>query len=1192
MLNKKTYIRLFALVMALMMTVAVFAGCNNQEAIDEANKNAKDALDAVAEANKTADSLAQAAKDLAAQLKDAQAENDALKEAISAVDSKADGAHADIGGYHDNVTTAAPVVIEPAISLEPWEGVTNNTDLKAFTDLKNKYLVLNRDWYTAENYAALNKIFEDAAFEIYRAVDATGLEQIINDAATKAAQVDSIASDAAKVQALIAAFGDVPTEIFTTNEAKVIAAREAFDAWVAKYETCFFTKNGYVFVRDAKGNIVTTGLNAGKIIERDIVDFAKKYTGNALDINVNTNTNSLLYAEAKIAALYLYAEDAIKAEMVAQLVISGDMTVPAAEAVVEVLFDEEETQVNINANLASYNTVLSIVDKFGVTYAECKENGKMIEDAYTVYRIFWNANGGDDTPISGAAGQDLLTAEEFVKLYVLTLYNGELSLYENTVKEYLYNKVVAYFLNKSNTSAIATETGWTDYLIFNMNATLGYADNGTEVVNGLTDAVTFAVEFDRIDVYANGTKVDSIPADGVQIEKDFNRVAATAATKIFALDYDKDFKGNKSLEDAYIVIDQYIVEAITELTQVYYDDVVVPYLTYQLNVMDEELKADYAYTTGNPNSRINDYYYAYDNAFYANASKLIAQAKKAVASYKTATYAELNAIEDEEKKIKNIEDQKMFDVNLDAQNTLDKNNAVSLYSGDNAAMETILKAFKKTMQNNVGADLFTRLYDLDCAVSFHEDKIAVAEKLDTLVGIVDTIDNDGKITAWKVEGLLMKDFGASAKTVLGDAYKDSNVYNAISGARTAGRDAIMAVEFMNYDTAEALFTIATYQAKNAKGEALYYTNAALASAEIKNTAKDNKALNIVVDRYVVAYNSLIELFADGSDAVLKAFADLVRTKIQSNVTDATNLYKTNYDFGGLDHVDQGGVYLEKDMNEFIAYLNSLTNLAAIDAYTTSKFGLINNAVAAAKVADLTGYTAQTVGEAKNNNYLFHVTKFDKTLDQITGIGATDANGWYDSLAKTQLTNYFALTSAVAYAGLEDVRELAYLKDNLINGTFDTTIDGIAYQTMPVRLASFKGTWDAANGKWTVAPRAGYEYDMAASRTALYLQRLQEVYDSICADIAAITILSVEADKLENALDKAEDKIEAILTQTLVTKVVVGTDNNGTPNDPSDDTPIYDYAYDESDDKSLAMAYVRFYLVGQYDWVKYNTEEGK
>ena len=91
-------------------------------------------------------------------------------------------------------------------------------------------------------------------------------------AATKAAQVDSIASDAAKVQALIAAFGDVPTEIFTTNEDKVIAAREAFDAWVAKYEKCFFAKNGYQFVRDAKGNIVTDAEIDEKVWENEVAD--------------------------------------------------------------------------------------------------------------------------------------------------------------------------------------------------------------------------------------------------------------------------------------------------------------------------------------------------------------------------------------------------------------------------------------------------------------------------------------------------------------------------------------------------------------------------------------------------------------------------------------------------------------------------------------------------------------------------------------------------------------------------------------------------------------------------------------------------------------------------------------------------------------------------------------------------------
>ena len=331
MLNKKTYIRLFALVMALLMTVAVFAGCNNQEAIDEANANAQAAQNAADEAKKAADSLAQAAKDLADQLSAAQdkineqdqAIKDAQAEASKAQDA-ANNAQNGVDSWHDPANTTAPAVTEPAISQKPWDEYTESANLKAFTDLKNKYLILIADWYTAENYAALNKIFEDAAFEIYRAVDGTGLEQIINDASTKAAQVDSIASDAAKVQALIAAFGDVQTEIFTADKPEVEAAREAFNAWVAKYEKCFFVKNGYN-LRDNAGNLVTTGTTAdGTLVERAIVDFAKKQTNNALDIAVSSGYNSLLYAEAKIKALEDYAIDAIKAEMVAQFVISNN----------------------------------------------------------------------------------------------------------------------------------------------------------------------------------------------------------------------------------------------------------------------------------------------------------------------------------------------------------------------------------------------------------------------------------------------------------------------------------------------------------------------------------------------------------------------------------------------------------------------------------------------------------------------------------------------------------------------------------------------------------------------------------------------------------------------------------------------------------------------------------------------------
>lgn len=1186
MLNKKTYIRLLALVMALMMTVAVFAGCNNQEAIDEANSKADAAQQAADEAKKQAESLAQAAKDLAAQLKNTQDENDALKDAISAVDSKADQAHTDIGDYHDpsKVTTAKPVVTEPAISEKPWKDWTETADLKAFTDLKNKYLVLMRDWYTPENYAALNKIFEDASFEIYRAVDGNGLEQIVNDAATKAAQVDNVATDAAKVQALIAAFGDVPTEIFTTNEHLVIAAREAFDAWVNKYAVCFFAENNYQFKYDSKGNILTAGVVYDKngaveyIIERNIVDFAKKVTNNALDINVNTNTNSLLYAEAKLEALYLYAESAIRAEMAAQLIISGQgkYNMATATQIVDVLFDENETQVNINAALANYKSVLSIVDKYGVTYKECKDNGKLIEDAYYTYRIFWNANGGDDTPISGAAGEDLLTGEEFVKLYVLTLYNGELNEYQNTVKEYLYNKVVTFFLNAGNASAIDNETGWNDFLAFTDNYNVIYDKTGAEIVDPTAATYTFAVEFDRINVYdAAGNIVDYVLADGVRIEKDFNRVAATAATKIFALDYDKDFKGNKSLDDAYVVIDQMLVEAIIELTQVYYDDVIAYYLVDQLNKIDDELQADYAYTTGNPNGRHDAYYYSYDNAFYANATKVIALAKKAVTSYKVNTYDALNTIYDEEKGIENIEDQQMFTVIKDAA-TETVFEDIALYTGKNSAMKTVLEYFYASM-DDIAGDFYTMYNDLSEANMFHELKIAVAEKLDKIAGIYE-LDGD-KIKNRPVDSALITDFGGNVATVLGKDYKEINVYNAISAARKPGRDAIMAVEYMNYDDATVLFNFATYQAVNKDGKALYYTSA----KDIKTDAKDNKALNIIVDRYVVAADQLINLYADGADAVLKAFADLVRSKIQSNVTTAIDLYKKNYDFGGLDHVEQGGVYLESDMQEFIDYLNSLTNIAAIDAYTTTKFSLLNNKVTVGNFAALAGlgYVEQVV-DAKKGDYLFHVVAFNNSLEEITGVGASYEFGWYDQMAKDQLTKFFSLTSAKAYAGLEDVRELAYLKDNLINGTVDTKIDGIMYQPMPVRLASYKGVWNATTGAWTVAPRAGFEYDLSAKRTELYLKRLQEVYDAVCADIAAVTILSVKAD-LDVALDVAEDKIEAILTQTHVTKVLVDDKGNA---DPTDD--VYDYKYDESDDKSLAMAYVRYYLVGQYDWVQYNA----
>lgn len=347
---------------------------------------------------------------------------------------------------------------------------------------------------------------------------------------------------------------------------------------------------------------------------------------------------------------------------------------------------------------------------------------------------------------------------------------------------------------------------------------------------------------------------------------------------------------------------------------------------------------------------------------------------------------------------------------------------------------------------------------------------------------------------------------------------------------------------------------------------------------------------------------MYNLFADGANAVLNAFADIVRAQISTNVTTAIELYKKNYDFTGMDHIDQGGVYLEKDMQEYTDYLNSLTALSSV-AFKATNFRLVDSKITAADFAALVaaGYTQYDVVDAKANvvDYRFHVTGFNATVDQITGVGASYENGWYDVLTKNALKDYFALTSSKAYKGLEDVRELAYLKDNVLNGTVAT--NGI--DAMPVVLASFKGAVDKT-GALVVAPTAQYHiyvdgvaskdmdciYDPNTLRTALYLERLGQTYDAICAKIEAITILSVHADDdvaLEDALAAAETKIKGIVDASkVVTKVKVGVNDNGTPNDTTDDIDLYDFAYDESDDMSLAMTYVRYYLVGQYEWVVY------
>ena len=1168
--NKKSFVRILALVMALLMTAAIFAGCKDNTAeldelknqLSEQEKANQDLKDQVAAGQKEQEETLKNLEQLLEDLKNQAAEgNQEVQDQIKDVESQ-------IAGFHPANTTA-PAETKAPLTQDDHHNTTQDvlTDekLAALSELITLYTKDRADWYTAENFAKLAKIFEEASYEIYRATTVEGVDQVIAEASAAAAAIDSIVSDAAKVQALIDAFGNVETEIFTTNDDKVEAARAAFDNWVKKYEVRFFLANGCTAIKyNAKNELVVAGN------EKALVDFARKLTNNLVYININDNTNSLLYAEAKLAALYAYAEDAIKNEMIAQLIISGDKTPSEAAAIVDVLFDENATQVNLNDALDDYEAVTTLVEKYGVTYAECKANGKLIEDAYTAYRVFWNNNGGDDTPISGAPAKTLLTGEQFVKLYVLTLYNGELSEYQNTVKDYLYNKVIEFFMNKDNVSEIKTNNPtWADLLSYKAQYHKDYNADGTQSVVSATETVTFAVQDSYIQVYVNGTAVAAadggqIPADGVQILKDFNRVAAKAATAIFALDYDKDFKGNKDLDNAYIAIDQIIVQSIVEMTQVYYNDVVYPVVLDKLTARDEALAKKYV------SNKTDDFFYSYDNAFYKNVSKLIVDAKKYLEAYTVDSYEDLNKIysynADTKVEINNIEDQKMFNVTKDAQGVFQ---SISLFTGDangnNSAMKTVLEYFEKSLRIENALGFYTKMENLADAEWFYDLKCEYAEAINEIVGVGATFDKDDKLTsAAATIGLLGADYYTKIQDYMGKTsnkynLKQATIYAAVNAPRKATVDAIMALEFMNYDTAEVLYTIETYQAKNVgdKAEALYYDK----DGKITKTADKNTKLDVVVDREVVAQNAIINAFATGADAVVKAFADLARAKVQANVSDGKALYEKNYSFGDKDPV---GVFLENDMDAYIEYLNSLTGLAGITAFKAVDFSLVDDRVAiSGTVADLAtkGYTYQEVKNAKNEitARLPHVTTV-KTSDEVTGTGATVAGGYYNDLTTKQLNAFFGLTAGGACDGLEAVRELAYEKDDAVN------------VKMPALKAAYLGTWNATKGEWTVAPKAGFEYDLNTLRTQVYLDQFNAAYDRIVAAIEAINFVEYAEDagydKIDAALAAAKADVTAILTQADNDKL--GTDG---PN--------------EADDLSLAFAYIRYYKVAQYDWELYN-----
>lgn len=1157
--NKKTSIRLFALVLALLMTVAVFAGCKDQTALDEAaqaKKDAENAQKAADEAKKAADSLAEAAKTLAEQLEAAQKAAEQAKKDAEQAQKDANAAQSSVDHFHDGTT--APAETQKPIIEDEFGEITDKVSekaLKQFTELKNRFLITREDWYTADNYVALSKIFEEASYELYRLTTADGVDQLIADTETKANAVPNIVSDAAKVQALIDAFGDVPATLFTTDSAKVEAARAAFDKWVNDYATRFFTKNGFVFVTDAKNNI-----EVSKTGERKIVDFARKLTNNQVYINVNENTNSLLYAEAKIAALLSYAKDAIYNEMVAQLMISNGKTEAEAKAIVDVLFDENATSVEMNKALEQYNVVKKLVEKTAPTYAECKTNANLIEECYNEYKIFYNANGGDDTPISkdDGKGNVLLTGEQFVKLYVLCLYDGELTDYENLVFDYVNNQIIPMFMGVNPKLAISSGVPVTGYDSNDYFTLLG-TDGST--------VVTFSVEPDRINIYAKGSVVDYVLADGNKIERDFKRVVGIANAKVLALDYSTDFKGKKSLADAYAEIGQIVTQAIVDLTQVYYDDVISVAYDYMFNGYEETLEDMYANNNGTAvtsytkkASRYADSaYYKADNDFYLQASALVDAAIKQAKSFQLKTYEDLNKIEDKKNNIKNISEQKLFEVTNDANGCI---SGITLYTGaKDAALDTILDAFYNSL-NESYLGFMREEIKVEMAMEVHEMAVEYAMKLDDLVGIAK--DNDAS-KGFDVASKLLADFGNSYKAVIGaDNYKINNVYQSIKAARDTARAEILSIKLLNDDGSYAIDK-ETYAAKDSKGKAWYTENKDLSGAFVMTTeSKNNVAVQVVVDPWIVAEHIAINKFAAGADAVVLKFCDAIRATIKTSLNSDLEFYGSKY-FGDLDHVK-----LEADMKAYIDYLTTLTEFAGVGSnFKTASFSLKDQAL----TSDAAGTEIVTKKNGSNYSYVLHVDTMDETVADITGLTtSTNDKAWYN-MTSGNLTTFFSIkTGTVVSDGLKLVKDLSYKKDYLRNGDSAVVVDlnGNNYQPISVVYAKYTGT--VKDGKFVDAPDPAYV--LGTQRTALYLSNLAKVKDAIVSKIAAVNLLD---SGVKSGETPAEAYAAAITSLENIMKQADNRVSDGLKSDKS------------LDDYSFYIAWARYYTdvpALAYDWSKY------
>lgn len=276
----------------------------------EAEKKAEEASKAAASAEKKASEEASKAAASAAEASKAAA---SISASISK--SQADAAKT-------SQSTTAPIVADKdAIAAVQAE----------FAKLRHEYTYTNEGLYLADNYAELTLLFDKAAVELQNALTKEAAESILATLKVEAAAIENVQNRADAVQALVAALGDIESELFTTQAEMIDAARKAYTTLKVDYDTYF----GYDV--DAKEDGANTVKKATKL---------------------GVNVADLEKAEAKLVVLEGYITKALHADMVA-------------------LYAGSNYKVKFDADRASAGTI------------------ELVKDAYYKYLVLNTINGGD-----------------------------------------------------------------------------------------------------------------------------------------------------------------------------------------------------------------------------------------------------------------------------------------------------------------------------------------------------------------------------------------------------------------------------------------------------------------------------------------------------------------------------------------------------------------------------------------------------------------------------------------------------------------------------------------------------------------------------------------------------------------------------------------------------------------------------